>query len=355
MKYPDYKKPKTKGMLVPYINEERTAVHFGGNQANIAREIETETPELLIKLLKLLDGKNNLEFVSKSMNVPYEEIREVIDVLYESGVISENDASQYNFSDDEVEIYTRNIGFYEWLDVKPIYYNYWELQNKLKTSTVLLLGAGGTGSIAAKQLARLGVGNIILVDKDVVEKSNLNRQDFDYCDLGLKKVEAVAKYVKRANPFVKVLTVEKFIKSEKDILEITDKFSPQIVISCIDKPDNINDILCKFTKKTHIPWIMGGYASTIMNHAIFYHNSESYMSILNNTTYNIFEGKALLDNINNWKWDNSIISPISTISGAISVFYCFAFLSGIVDLKPSKLIHLDFYNISDLENFMFCI
>ncbi len=354
-KYPNYKRPKTKSMLMPYVNESNTGVRFGGNQANIAREIETDTPEELVEFLKLLDGKNCIDFISNKLQLSTEDVIEILNILYESSVISENDSSIFEFCKEEIEYYSRNIGFFEWIDVNFTYYNYWELQNNLKKSTVLLLGAGGTGAVSAKQLARLGIGNIIVVDYDNVELSNLNRQEFDYSHVGMKKIYALENIIKRINPFIRFSPVDKFIKSKDDILELTEEFNPDIIISCIDMPQDINNILCECTINTNIPWIMGGYASTIMNHAVFYKDSPTYRDVLEKTTYNTFDGKSLLDNTNVWKWDNSVISPIATISGAISVFYCFAFLSNLVKISPSKFNHLDFFNIDELENFVFCI
>ena len=64
-------------------------------------------------------------------------------------------------------------------------------QDKIESAVCLLLGTGGLGCSVALGLARLGVGKIILLDKDVVDVHNLNRQIlFDHADVGHLKVEA---------------------------------------------------------------------------------------------------------------------------------------------------------------------
>jgi sulfur carrier protein ThiS adenylyltransferase len=67
-----------------------------------------------------------------------------------------------------------------------------------------IAGVGGLGSAVAIALARIGVGRLILADFDVVEPSNLNRQQFFVDQLGMPKVEAMAANLARINPYVRV-------------------------------------------------------------------------------------------------------------------------------------------------------
>ena len=63
--------------------------------------------------------------------------------------------------------------------------------NRLFASKVAVIGLGGVGGSCAIALARSGVGRLLLLDGDVVEESNLNRQTlFGYSDLGRRKAEA---------------------------------------------------------------------------------------------------------------------------------------------------------------------
>ncbi len=76
---------------------------------------------------------------------------------------------------------------------------------KLQKATVGIAGCGGLGSNAAVALVRAGVGHLILADHDVVEASNLNRQHYFQHDLGKKKVEALASYLRAINPDVELV------------------------------------------------------------------------------------------------------------------------------------------------------
>jgi len=79
-----------------------------------------------------------------------------------------------------------------------------KLHDKLKSSSVSVCGLGGLGSHIAIMLARSGVGRLNLIDFDVIEPSNLNRQAYLVEDLGKFKTEALKEQISKINPFIKV-------------------------------------------------------------------------------------------------------------------------------------------------------
>ncbi|TKD08525.1 molybdopterin-synthase adenylyltransferase MoeB [Polyangium fumosum] len=88
-------------------------------------------------------------------------------------------------------------------------------QAKLLASKILLLGAGGLGSPAALYLAAAGVGTIGLVDADVVDASNLQRQIMHATSrVGMPKVESGEKMIRDLNPDVKVVKFEERLTSD---------------------------------------------------------------------------------------------------------------------------------------------
>ncbi len=82
------------------------------------------------------------------------------------------------------------------------------IHRKIKNSVVGIAGLGGLGSSVAVALARVGVGRLILVDFDVVEPSNLNRQQYFVGQIGMPKVEALRKNIAAINPCVRVETYQ---------------------------------------------------------------------------------------------------------------------------------------------------
>lgn len=75
---------------------------------------------------------------------------------------------------------------------------------RIKRATVGIAGLGGLGSAIAIALARIGVGRLIVADFDVVEPSNLNRQQYFVDQIGEFKTEALAANLRRMHPYVKV-------------------------------------------------------------------------------------------------------------------------------------------------------
>jgi sulfur carrier protein ThiS adenylyltransferase len=106
------------------------------------------------------------------------------------------------------------------------------IHQKIKGSVVGIAGLGGLGSATAIALARLGVGKLILVDFDVVEPSNLNRQQYFVYQIGIPKVEALRKNIAIINPYVKVQTyhekldrnnMERIFQEAKVVVEAFDR------------------------------------------------------------------------------------------------------------------------------------
>jgi sulfur carrier protein ThiS adenylyltransferase len=80
------------------------------------------------------------------------------------------------------------------------------VHEQVKQATVGIAGVGGLGSAIAIALTRIGIGHLVLADFDLVEPSNLNRQQYFIDQIGLPKVYALRDTLARINPHVKVTT-----------------------------------------------------------------------------------------------------------------------------------------------------
>ena len=108
------------------------------------------------------------------------------------------------------------------------------ISGKLKKAKVCILGLGGLGSNVAILLARAGIGYLKLVDFDIVEASNLNRQQYRISHIGMKKTEAIKTIIKEINPFVEVETLD--IKVDREnILSIVGDV--EIVVEAFDRAE----------------------------------------------------------------------------------------------------------------------
>ena len=131
---------------------------------------------------------------------------------------------KFNFlSADELERYQKHLTLQEIGK---------EGQLKLKSSSVLCIGAGGLGSSVLIYLAAAGIGKIGIVDNDHVEKSNLQRQIVHETNtVGNLKIDSAKERIKRLNPHSEVFTFNKRVTSE-NALEIIREFD--IICDCSD-------------------------------------------------------------------------------------------------------------------------
>lgn len=100
------------------------------------------------------------------------------------------------------------------------------LNQFFKKAKITILGCGGLGSNIAFMLARSGVGTLNLFDYDVVEYSNLNRQNYNIDDIGKKKVFALEKNLKKAIPYVNINSYDRLLNKEniKDYMNLSNIF-----------------------------------------------------------------------------------------------------------------------------------
>ncbi|NTV14282.1 MAG: sulfur carrier protein ThiS adenylyltransferase ThiF [Desulfobulbaceae bacterium] len=82
------------------------------------------------------------------------------------------------------------------------------VHDRIKSSSVGIMGLGGLGSMVAFALARIGIGHLLLVDFDVVDPSNLNRQNYFIDQVGIKKTAALRNNLERVNPYLKIDTID---------------------------------------------------------------------------------------------------------------------------------------------------
>ena len=105
---------------------------------------------------------------------------------------------------------------------------------KLKKANVLVVGLGGVGSFAAEFLARAGVGNLTIVDGDVVDITHVNRQlPALHTTVGKDKVEVVAERILDINPEINLVKMNEFLSPER-MDEILESNHFDYVLDCID-------------------------------------------------------------------------------------------------------------------------
>jgi len=125
-----------------------------------------------------------------------------------------------------------------------------KIKKKLKNSSVGIAGLGGLGSNAAISLARAGVGRLVLVDFDKVERKNLDRQYYFLDQVGKLKIDALKDNIKKINQDVIVELYD--MKLKKGSMEMPFK-DVDVVIEALDSAETktafIEEILTKLKDK----------------------------------------------------------------------------------------------------------
>jgi sulfur carrier protein ThiS adenylyltransferase len=120
------------------------------------------------------------------------------------------------------------------------------VHERIKQSVVGIAGLGGLGSAIAVALARIGIGKLILADFDVVEPSNLNRQQYFIDQIGQTKASAMEENLRRINPYVQV---------EAQCVRVTAENSMElfgavdVLVEAFDRADQKAMLLQSFLRK----------------------------------------------------------------------------------------------------------
>ncbi len=221
-------------------------------------------------------------------------------------------------------------------------------QERFKDAKITVIGCGGIGGETIEMLARMGIGELILVDKDAYDLSNLNRQTLATIkDLGLVKSEVAAEKVRLINPYVKTTTFNEHI----DQTNIDKVISDSDIV--IDALDNVltRVIVSRKAKEKGIPYIHGAIHGTMGQITVFLPNSDkTYEEMFNLPSV----GKELDDETiealkNVTSGVPPVIGPTPNIIGCLEAFEAYKIITGVgkVTVAPKILT----FDLLDLASF----
>jgi adenylyltransferase/sulfurtransferase len=151
-----------------------------------------------------------------------------------------------DFNNHELERYSRQIM------LEGIGY---DGQLKLRDAKICVVGVGGLGTPIVSQLTAMGVGHLRIIDRDVVELSNLHRQTlYNDADIGQVKVEVAAKKLKAMNPNIDI---------EPMPVSVNEHTASKIVEGCDVVIDGLDSVMARYALndaclKAKIPYVYGG-------------------------------------------------------------------------------------------------
>ncbi|MCP3819490.1 ThiF family adenylyltransferase [Streptomyces sp. A3M-1-3] len=220
-------------------------------------------------LTEALDGTRTPDgtvdnVLARHPDVGYRSVLEAMDDLYEAGFLDDAGAALPDgLTEDDRTRYGRGADLLRWMDLSPRATS-WELQARLRSARVLLLGLGGTGGFAAQGLVASGVGLMHCVDGDVVELSNLNRQPlYRETDIGRPKAEAARAALRALNSQVTVTAERREVHGPDDLAALLVP-GYDLLLLCADRPPEIRRWANRTCLAARLPWLDAGYRGPLV-------------------------------------------------------------------------------------------
>ncbi|KOO04304.1 molybdopterin-synthase adenylyltransferase MoeB [Vibrio nereis] len=210
-----------------------------------------------------------------------------------------------------------------------------EGQEALKQSSILVLGAGGLGCASTQYLATAGVGALTLIDDDVVELSNLQRQVLHHdADIGKRKVDSAAQSLKQLNPYLEVRTIDKRLNDDDLKTLIADH---TLVLDASDNVETRNQLnrLCYTLKK---PLVSGAAIRMEGQVSVFTYQDESQPCY---QCLSALFGSGALSCV-----EAGVMAPVVGIIGAVQAMEAIKVIASYGKPKQGKILILDALTMS---------
>tara|TARA_Y100001956_G_C4122954_1_gene188524 strand:- start:2384 stop:3133 length:750 start_codon:yes stop_codon:yes gene_type:complete len=208
-------------------------------------------------------------------------------------------------------------------------------QEALKQSSILILGAGGLGCASSQYLATAGVGKLTLIDDDVVELSNLQRQVLHHdSDIGSKKVVSAANALKELNPHIDIDSIDKRLNDS----ELESLISQHTLV--LDASDNVEtrNQLNRLCYKNKVPLVSGAAIRMEGQVSVFTYQDPSQPCY--ECLSSLF-GNAALSCV-----EAGVMAPVVGIVGAVQAMEAIKVIAGYGTPKQGKILMLDAMSMS---------
>ncbi|QFZ18626.1 HesA/MoeB/ThiF family protein [Saccharothrix syringae] len=266
-------------MLRPRIKYEHRPVRLGDGHVRIGGALPGVAATIpdpdgtVWALLVLLDGSRTVgqavaDLVHHHPDEPPDTVRAAIDTLAAAGYLEDADEpAPEGLTDADLERYGRGRALWRSMDTAPRTTS-WHAQLALRRARVTVVGVGGVGSAAALALAQSGIGALHLVEPDVVELSNLNRQVlYTEHDLGRPKVDAAIEALRRHNSDVEI-TGERTTVDGTGVLRRL-ATGCDVLLMGADTPRAIRSWTNRACLATGTAWVDGGYRGPRVSVGVF--------------------------------------------------------------------------------------
>lgn len=231
-------------------------VSFLFNTSSVILSFELNKPAFCC--LGYFDGQHSIEQIASNLGIAKREIHKLTAALQKANVLCTQSSNNIRVR-KIAERFLNQLNFFAEFETKAL--SRTDMQRRLQRSHVLIVGLGGIGTWVAQGLSLAGVKRFTLVDPDIIEMTNLNRQClFALTDVGKTKVEVAANKLSQIDPNTHINVVLKRITNKNECIEIASKAN--LIVNCADEPstDALNSIVSETGYELNLPHILcGGY------------------------------------------------------------------------------------------------
>jgi molybdopterin/thiamine biosynthesis adenylyltransferase len=204
----------------------------------------------------LAEGGRTVPELAAALGVPVDDVDAAIGMLDDCGLVEDGDPL-HELPVEVQERHFSNLAFFE--SFASLSRGRTDLCRALWDAHVLVLGTGGLNSNVLPHLAGLGVGRLTLLDQDVVQSRNFARQYlYRYAEIGARKVDLAAEWVRHFDPSIDVTAIHQRIDSPQRVVDLLDRYRPNAVVAGVDSPDQIDAWVNLACVPAGVPFVRGG-------------------------------------------------------------------------------------------------
>lgn len=340
-------RPRIKNVHSPFALPDGRIV-IGLMQYGVASEIDDDENHTIERLLGLMDGTRCFEDICADLarthpGIDANSVRDVIADLTESGFVEEGAPGlPGGLTEREAARYESPRHFYAWIDPTPRSSPY-EVQARLKDSSVVVVGLGGTGSAVASGLVASGVGAVHCVEFDKVEEPNLSRQLlYSEDDLGQPKLDSALDRLRAMNSLVDVTGTELRIGGTGDLVELM--ADRDALVLCADEP---NPDIMRWTNaaalRTGTPWFVSLYTGPMAVVGAYHPGATGCWECLQrqeNAREYFSANRPLFPHGR----ENAVVAASAVVSGQLCALEVVYHLGGLPTQVSGRVLHWNFAN-----------
>lgn len=326
------------------IHFERGVSVFGSMTFGIGQEVSDPDGKLL-QLNDLLDGSRTYDevipLIATALRIPASDVESFMSRLIDNGHIE--DASQgTTLSQREQERYSRQAHYLSRIR-KDAELGHWTPTEILRKSHVTVLGIGGIGGAIATHLTAAGIGRITIVDHDVVELSNLNRQYlFSESSVGRSKVVEAGARLRQLNSSCEIEVVDEVVAGVDDV--VTRMATADLFFRAADTPDQMPYWVSDAALATGTAWIDCSYAGPVVNFCTYVPGLTGCYRCMRESEYARMAATGRSTAFSDQAPDvNAALGPVVHVAGAMAAYEGIRFLTGLGAESIGRGIHQNMF------------